>query len=262
MKKTAWVMVLLGVLAVREAQAANDEQWRFAVTPYLWLPTVDADLGFESSGSGGSPVEVTNILEHLEAALFLNAVASRGDWGLTLDLVYCDFSRTGSKVTSIDLPGQAADTPINAGTTTGLTGSMISVLGSHALWRSASSSFDLLAGVRYTHVSATLDWSFAAGAGPLAATGSAGLDADLWDGVVGVRGRLGRPGSAWFVPMYLDAGTGTSRFTWQGMLGVGYAFRWGDVLAIYRELEFNENGTEGVQHLSFSGPALGATFRF
>ena len=64
------------------------------------------------------------------------------------------------------------------------------------------------------------------------------------------------------MPLYLDAGTGTSTFTWQGLLGVGYAFGWGDVLLVYRHLSF-EQGSEGdVQHLTFSGPALGATFRF
>ena len=70
------------------------------------------------------------------------------------------------------------------------------------------------------------------------------------------------PGSAWFVPLYLDAGAGTSKFTWQGMLGVGYAFGWGDLLAVYRQLTYEENDTAGLQRLGFSGPAIGATFRF
>jgi hypothetical protein len=168
--------------------------------------------------------------------------------------VYCDFSKASSKVTTV--------APVNAGTTTGLTGSMVSLLGSHALTRSSRSSFDLLAGVRYTHVAATLDWSLAAGTGTGARTGSAESNTDLWDGVIGVRGRFVPASSAWFVPAYLDIGAGTSKFTWQGMLGVGYAFGWGDLLAVYRHLAFEEDDGPGLQHLSFSGPALGATFRF
>ena len=261
MKKIAVVSALLGVLTACEAGAGSDA-WQFGVTPYLWLPYVDANLGFETPGSGGSEAEMTNLLEHLRAALFLNAAATKGKWGLSLDLVYCDFNKSSSQVTSIDVPGQGAVAPVNAGTTTGLTGSMLSLMGSYAVMYSPRSNLDLLAGVRYTHIAATLDWSFAADAGPVAGMGSAEINTDLWDGVVGVRGRIRPADSAWFVPLYLDAGAGTSKFTWQGMLGVGYAFSWGDLLAVYRELDLEEDNSAGLQHLSFSGPALGATFRF
>ena len=261
MKKTAVALALLGALAMREARAGNDA-WQFGLTPYLWLPYVDARLGFDTGASGGSPIEMTNLLEHLRAALFLNAAASKGSWGVSLDLVYCDFNKSSSEVTSIDVPGQGAFAPVNAGTTTGLTGTMLSLLGSHALGRSSHSSFDVIAGVRYTHIAATLDWNFATGPGPMASTGSAGMSTDLWDGVVGIRGRLRTASSAWFVPAYLDVGAGTSKFTWQGLVGAGYAFGWGDVLVVYRQLSFEEDATVGLQHLSFSGPAIGATFRF
>lgn len=261
MKKLAVVLALLGVLAASAARAGNDT-WQFTFTPYLWLPYVDADVGFETTGSGGSAIEMTNLLEHLRAALFLNTTATKGNWGLSFDLVYCDFSKSSSQVTNVDVPGEGPVAPVNAGTTTGLTGSMLSLLGSHVLRRSPKSNLDLLAGVRYTHIATTLDWSFATDAAGVARAGSAGMNADLWDGVVGVRGRLGAAESAWFMPLYLDAGAGTSKFTWQGMLGVGYAFGWGDLLVVYRQLSFEEDDTAGLRHLSFSGPALGATFHF
>jgi hypothetical protein len=35
----------------------------------------------------------------------------------------------------------------------------------------------------------------------------------------------------WFAPFYLDVGTGATKLTWQGFAGVGYAYRWGDVVA-------------------------------
>jgi hypothetical protein len=31
------------------------------------------------------------------------------------------------------------------------------------------------------------------------------------------------------MPHYLDVGTGSSNWTWQAPLGVGYAFDWGEV---------------------------------
>jgi hypothetical protein len=254
--------VLLGVVIGSAAQAETEE-WQFGLTPYLWLPSVDAHLGFETGGPGESTAAMTDALKHLEAALFFNAEARKGKWGLSFDLVYCDFNKTSSQVTSIALPHLGVDVPINTGTSTDLTGSMLSLTGSYALRRSPNAKIDLVAGVRYTHIGTTLDWSFATSVPGLSGrAGSAGTDVDLWDGVVGIRARSTLGNSAWFVPLYLDAGTGTSTFTWQGLIGVGYAFRWGDLLLVYRHLQFEESSTEGVQRLSFSGPALGATFRF
>lgn len=35
-------------------------------------------------------------------------------------------------------------------------------------------------------------------------------DASNWDAIVGVRGEVALPGTRWFVPYYLDVGTGSS----------------------------------------------------
>jgi len=268
-QRTASAVGLLSLLIGSTAHAESDE-WQFGVTPYLWLPSVSATLDFEPPDNGGSTFD-TDLLKHLRAAFFLNAEASKGEWGLLFDFVYCDFNKASSRVTNIVVPGFGVEIPINTGTTTGLSGSLLSLAGSHALVRSSSANFDLLAGVRYTHISASLDWSFAPPpvAGPLGGTvgagggtGSAETRVDLWDGIVGVRGRIKLADSAWFMPLYLDAGAGTSKFTWQGIAGVGYGFGWGDLLLAYRQLSFEQGGSGNVQRLTFSGPALGATFRF
>jgi hypothetical protein len=49
---------------------------------------------------------------------------------------------------------------------------------------------------------------------------------DLWDGIIGVKGRFLLGGSNWSIPYYLDVGTGSSSLTWQGMLGVAYTYKW------------------------------------
>jgi hypothetical protein len=206
---------------------------------------------------------MTSLLQHLNAALFLSGEARRGKWGLAADLVFCDFQKEGSNVTSIGIPGGETETPVNTGTTTSLTGYMVSVTGNYSLRRWPDAKLDLLAGIRFTHVGATLDWSFAASVDSLPGrTGSVGQGVDLWDGVVGFRGNVQFGGGKWFVPYYLDAGAGTSKFTWQGMLGIGYSFSWGDMLLVYRYLSFEQGDEHPVQRLYFSGPALGATFRF
>jgi len=46
------------------------------------------------------------------------------------------------------------------------------------------------------------------------------------------------------------------------MTGVGYSYKWGDVLLAYRHLYYEQKSDKPIQELQMSGPALGATFRF
>jgi hypothetical protein len=239
------------------------QQWQFAVTPYVWLPHIDASLGFETPGTGGSPVVLNDILKYLSGAFFLSGEAHKGRWRLALDLVYCDFSKADSKVSTVVGPGGMVEVPVNADTTTTLGGSMVSVTGGYSLLARPAVELDLLGGLRYTHIGATLHWDFAADVMGLAErTGSASQSVDLWDGVVGFRGSARLGVGKWFVPYYVDAGAGTSKFTWQALLGLGYSFSWGDLLLVYRYLSFEQGDDKAVQRLEFAGPALGATFHF
>jgi hypothetical protein len=260
--KTSIPLAAALLLGLPCARAAEPDPWQFAVTPYLWLPSVDAHLGFPAD-SGGSNVTMSDLLKHLSGALFLNAEARKGPWGASFDLVYCDFEKDGSNVTNIQVPGGGNEVPINTGTTTSLTGYQFSLAGLYNLERTEQASVDLLAGARYTHIGATLDWNFQ---GPLpgapARTGRAETGADLWNGVVGARANLALGDSRWYVPLYLDAGAGSSRFTWQALAGAGYRFSWGDMLLVYRYLSFDQGSHEDVQRFSLAGFALGATFRF
>jgi hypothetical protein len=260
----ATVLALQAVLFSAVVRADSHETpWEFSLTPYLWLPHVDASMRYETPGSGGSPVALTNLLQHLNAALFLNGEARKGRWGLATDFVYCSFQKEGSNVSNISGPGGESEVPINSGTTTTLTGYMVSLTGNYSLAQWPDAKLDILTGLRYTHIGTTLDWSFAISVDSLPGrTGSVEQGVDLWDGIVGVRGNAQFGGGKWFVPYYLDAGAGTSKFTWQGMLGVGYSFGWGDLLLVYRYLSFEQGDEHPVQRFYLSGPALGATFRF
>ena len=261
------IAVLLGAQAVQFDLAVGSEPqdppWEFSLTPYVWLPHVDAVLRYEPPGTGGAPVSMTDLLKHLNGALFVSGEARRGNWGLDADLVFCDFQKVASDVTTVVGPGGETEVPVNSGTTTSLTGYMVSVTGNYSLVRQPDTKFDLLAGLRYTHIATALDWSFDTAVGSLPArSGSVGRGVDLWDGVVGFRGNVRFRGGKWFTPYYLDAGAGTSKFTWQGMLGIGYAFGWGDLLLVYRYLSFEQGDSQLVQKFELAGPALGATFRF
>jgi hypothetical protein len=84
---------------------------------------------------------------------------------------------------------------------------------------------------------------------------------DVWDGIVGVKGQYAL-GQRWSIPYYVDVGTGQSEFTWQAMMGVGFnAAKWLDIALVYRHLAWEVDG-DIIDNINFTGPALGAVFRF
>jgi hypothetical protein len=119
-------------------------------------------------------------------------------------------------------------------------------------------------GIRYASVKSSLDWNFAGPGGQLGRSGSLSDRVNLTDGIIGVRGavKLGADGR-WFLPYYVDAGWGNSNWTWQAYTGVGYRFGWGDLLFVYRNLEYKaDHDNQLVQKLRMGGPAIAATFRW
>ncbi len=60
---------------------------------------------------------------------------------------------------------------------------------------------------------------------------------------------------------YLDGGTGSSSLTWQGLLGVAYAYKAVKGMLAYRHLYIDQKGDELIQDMRFSGPSLSVTLR-
>ena len=128
--------------------------------------------------------------------------------------------------------GDRIDTALNSSTTSSLTGVAWTFGGGYTVLQDPQHRLDVL-GVRYFGLKASSDWQLSAVlSGPngqvFAQSGSISQREDLWDVIVGVRGRLKLGGGSWFVPYYLDAGTGSSALTARGLVGIGYAFKWGN----------------------------------
>ena len=185
------------------------------------------------------------------------------------DLIYLDISGSDSHVKSVDFGGSQINSSIDAGTQTTIKGTVFTLGGGYSVARSADASMDVIGGARYLGVDVITDWHLTAtiidpvGGGTFPLIGTVSQRVDLWDAIIGVRGRIGLGNTGkWSVPYYLDAGTGSSTLTWQGLLGLDYAFGWGDVSLAYRHLYYSQKGDQFIQSLALSGPLLGATFRF
>ena len=258
------------------AQAAA-EKWNFSVMPYLWLPSMEGTLRYGPPAAGGaSPnvsVDADTLLGALDMALMLSGEARKGRWLVATDVIYLDLSSDTSAVRSIDFntgsgPVNISNTALDAGTQTNLKGTVWTLVGGYAAVQDPRATLDVIGGFRYFGLKATSNWQLSAmvtgpgGAQTFARTGSVTKSDDLWDAIVGVKGRVKLGDGNWFMPYYLDAGAGDSTLTWQSVLGVGHAFKWGEVILAYRYLSYEQSGSKLVEDLSFGGFGLGVNFRF
>lgn len=273
-------LVFAGASDAAIADTSSDE-WQFRLAPYLWLPTMDGTLTYNlPPGSGGSPnvsVGPTDWLDLLNFAALVGGSARKGRLSIFSDFVYLSMtSKNDGRVVSVEdtvtVPGTRIPIPISAdlnlNTRTDLDGLVWMVAGGYALQETETSSLDVFAGARFFGVDVSTNWDLTAaimtpGAGVvLPAQGSIESDTDLWDGIVGVRGHFGVGDGNWSVPYHFDVGAGDSELTWQAITGLAYEFGWGDLIMVYRHLEYDQDTDSLLQGFSFSGPTVGARFRF
>jgi len=271
----ACALALLVPLAALAQPAAD--RWTYSVMPYVWLPSVEGSLRYGPPAAGGaSPnVDITadTWLGAIDFAFMLSAEARKGRWLIATDFITLDLSSDSSTVRSIDFnpgsgPVNAFNSALDTGSQTRLKGEVWTLAGGYAAVRDPHVSVDVIGGVRYFRIETTTDWQLSAavsgpaGAQTFAGTGSVTKSEELWDAIVGVRGRVRLGEGKWFVPYHLDAGAGDSKLTWQGVLGVGHAFKWGEISFAYRYLSYEQDGNGLIEELKFGGFGLGVNFRF
>ncbi|MFO1394515.1 MAG: hypothetical protein U1F09_12195 [Steroidobacteraceae bacterium] len=247
------------------AQAESSDDWQFAATIYGWLPSIDINSRYPSGGSSVT-VSESDILDALQFTFMGGLDARKDRWGVATDLIYLDLSSTKKATREFNVDGLDLPAGVTAKATVGVTGWLWTTAGYYRAVDKPEYKLDLLAGARMLDLSSDLKWSLTGDLGDppiLARNGKSEVSQTIWDGIVGVRGRayLGKD-AKWFIPYYADVGTGDSDMTWQGMIGAGYSFDWGDVLAVYRYLDYNLPSKDAIESANFAGMALGVTFRF
>lgn len=252
--------------------AASGTGWTFAVEPYLWLAGADGTLKYDPPPGGGGAADVGLSIDDLSVAFMLNGEARKGDWSIFADFAYVDIDSDSSEVTSVRFAGPGgrveATVDVEAGGGTSLSGMEWTAAGGVSVARGSTASLDLIGGVRYFTLEAETAWILEAevtGPGPgqtFERSGAVSKRVELWDGIVGLRGALSFGGGRWSVPVYLDAGTGSSALTWQAVAGLVYRLSWGDLHLAYRYLAYDMDDDRLLQDVSLSGPAFGARFRF
>ena len=260
------MLCLAALVAPIVSHAQGTAPWTFDAAIYGYLPTISGTTKFPATGSSGSAsVDIDTILDNLKFTFMGSFEAHRGRWGGYTDLIYLDVGGSKADTRSLALAG-GIPASATASVNFDMKGWVWTVAGSYRLVADSDFTTDLLFGVRQLDVIPKLGWQFTGNVGAIPLQDRAGsreAGVNNLDAIVGFKGRAAfGEGTKWFIPYYLDVGTGGSKFTWQAMAGIGYSFGWGDVLGAWRYIDYEMKSGDVIENLNFNGPGIAAVFHW
>jgi hypothetical protein len=191
---------------------------------------------------------------------------------LITDLVHMDIGADSSRLRSVDvrgLPSNPLSTSTNSNADTNLKALIITMAGGYTAASGNWGHMDMVGGFRYFGAELRTDYALSADiTGPgghgvaLARNGRLSGSQDIWNGIIGIRGRLRLGEGGFFLPYYLDLGTGDSSLTSLMFGGIGYQTGSVGVQLGYRYLSFDQKGSSLVQDLSMQGAYLALNYSF
>jgi hypothetical protein len=259
-------------------QASTSSGWIFNVAPYIWLPTVHANLQYNLPPTLGGrlPTELSSgpgdYISNLNFAAMLAADARYDRFSVLTDFIYTNANAGSTNIRSLDffgLPSMPISRSLETSTSSRMAATVWTLAGGYTVLEGDWGNFDLLAGFRYLGVNSTTNYSLdLTVVGPrgngASFGGIGGISASrtIWNGIVGLRGRIRLPVEGLFIPYYFDIGGGSSQPTWQIASGLGYQTGWVGVSALYRYLSFEQGSSSIVKNLNMGGPMIMVNFTF
>ena len=144
--------------------------------------------------SGGSSISVSSdkLIDNLRFAFMGTLEAHNGRWGVFTDFMYLDVggSNSGTRDFSIGNIGLPAST--SADLNLDLKGTIWTLAGEYRVISDSAMKMDVIAGARQFNVKSTLGYTIQGNLGSIreaARSGSASVKEDVWDGIIGVKGR-------------------------------------------------------------------------
>ena len=264
-KKAARIFLLSVALVPNVVLAGSDDSWEYGAAIYGWLPDISGKTSFPDGSGGDFTIPVSTILDNLSFTFQGSFDARKGSWGLFTDVIYLSIGNSKT-VTDEGITEEEWPYDVSVKAKLDVTSWVWTTAGYFRAVDKPDMRLDFLAGARYLDMSQTLKLTFSGNVGDQPLPGRDGkvkVGSDNWDAIIGLRGRYGfGQDYRWFMPYYLDIGTGDSDFTWQAAAGLGYAFNWGEMAAVWRYLEYDLKSGGTISDLDMSGPAIGAIFRW
>jgi hypothetical protein len=262
----AATLILAALTPFHCCAESTADQWQWGATVYLWFPSLAGDTSFPTNG-GGPSIDVTaeTLLDNLNFA-FMGAFEGRKEpWALATDVIYLDLGNSKNATRDFGIGQIGLPASVTADLNLDIKGWVWTLVGGYEALRQKNFTMDVLAGARMLDLEEDLHWTFKGDISSLpipVRTGAGHAKATQLDAIVGLKGRaIFGTERSWYIPYYVDVGTGDSDLTWQGMVGLGYTFDSVEIAGVWRYLDY-DLGNGPIESISFNGPALGITLRF
>jgi len=252
-----------GIASAQTPATWTPGKWYFGAEVYAYLPSVGGSLAFPAPTGGTSVnVDAATIIDNLKMTFMGAFAAHNGRWGFFTDVLYLDVG--GDKSNTRDFSISGAPSSTTADLNLDLKGTIWTAAGMYRVYADRALTADVIGGFRMFSVKPELDYSFSTTLPNFPGRdGSREFRQTVWDAIIGLRGRytFGER-REWFVPYYVDIGTGGSDLTWQAMAGIGYSYQAWDFTAAWRYLDYNFDSGDKIKDMNFSGPMLGVVYRW
>ncbi len=247
-------------------QGVSDDEWRFTLTPYLFLPVSTTGTSVVADGEVDVDLDLSDVLELLNMAASVRGEAWRGDLGLVLDAYYVNLGGGSDFTGPAGVGSGRVDISIKQG--------WVDLLGAYRLYHGSYddtgrlASFDIQAGVRYNNLRQEVDASFDLGPGPGRQTTLGGTEV-WWEPVIGARGAM-QLNDRWTLGARADFGgfgAGGNDLAWKVLAGADYRPWENTSLKLGWQvygIDFSTERSDGefAYDVVQTGPYLGLTFGF
>jgi hypothetical protein len=248
-----------------EATQENDG-WQFGGLIYFYYADIGTKATLPNGATSTVAVDASDLVNNLKFGFLGSFEARKDSWGVFSDLIYMDVGQFKSQFHELTIGNIGLPADVSASVNFDLKSIVWTVAGTYRAVDHQDAVLDVVGGARLLDTKVSLDYTLNGNIGPIAAPERAGTSEakeHFIDGIVGLKGRLafGTDGK-WFVPYYGDVGTGQSQLTWQVMSGLGYAFKWGELIGAWRYVDYKFKSDSAIDSESFNGPMLGAAFHW
>jgi opacity protein-like surface antigen len=210
--------ILSGNIAAAETQKANDKNWQFEFTPYLFAASMDGTTGMRGVTTDVN-MSFGDIWDRLDKAFMVFFTAQNGDWIYAFDGIY--FKLNDEKAASWQGPlGNTSTAQLNVDATQQAYAGYIG----RRVYNQNFVTVDVSGLVRYTSLDTNLKLALATGPNLLPdGSRAVGRKESWWD--LAIAAQVKTPiADKWDFVGYADIGAGGSDLTYQLMAGVNWQF--------------------------------------
>jgi hypothetical protein len=248
-----------------EATRGNDS-WQFGAFVYVYYADIGTDATLPNGTTSSVTIDAKDLFNNLKFGALGSFEARKGDWGVFSDVMYMNVGKFDSQYHNLIIGGIGLPADVSSSTNFDMKSVVWTLVGTYRAVAAERATLDVVAGARLLDEKVTVDWTLNGNIASIPLPGRGGTVSakeDYVDGIVGIKGRVGiGADQKWFFPYYGDIGTGDSKLTWQLMAGLGYAFKWGELIGGWRHVDYEFKSNSAISSSNFDGPMLGAAFHW